>query len=111
MLTPPQCCSPNINGGGGWGVFNSLFGWQNSATIGSVLAYCFYWLAVIVAFLAMMYNEKKGHWPLMKAKTASEPKSSIVHHSDSGSFSDATAHNGEKPIVGTGAREVQEVRE
>ena len=27
-----------------------------------------YWIAVIVAFLAMRYNEKKGHWPLMKAK-------------------------------------------
>ena len=27
-----NCCNPELNGGGGWGVFNSLFGWQNSAT-------------------------------------------------------------------------------
>nr|POE73097.1 plasma membrane iron permease [Quercus suber] len=65
-----NCCNPEINGGGGWGIFNALFGWQNSATLGTVLAYNFYWIAVIVVFLSMMYNEKKGHWPFMKAKVA-----------------------------------------
>ena len=57
-----------MNGGGGWGIFNALFGWENSATYGSVLSYNFYWIAVIIAFLVMRYNEKKGHWPLMKTK-------------------------------------------
>lgn len=57
-----------LNGGGGWGIFNALFGWQNSATIGSVVSYNMYWIAVIAGFLAMIYYEKKGHWPLMKAK-------------------------------------------
>jgi high-affinity iron transporter len=86
-----------LNGGGGWGIFNALLGWQNSATYGSVLAYNFYWIAVIVAFLALGYNERKGHWPLMKAKnntttfragsnsdsstTVSPEKSSIVQPS------------------------------
>ncbi|KAL2003719.1 hypothetical protein VTN02DRAFT_2622 [Thermoascus thermophilus] len=63
-----NCCNPEINGGGGWGVFNSIFGWQNSATYGSVLSYNLYWLAVVLGFLALMYYEKKGHWPLMKPK-------------------------------------------
>ena len=53
-----NCCSPALNGG--WGIFNSLFGWTNSATYGSVIAYNLYWLVVIVAFLCMMYFEKKG---------------------------------------------------
>jgi high-affinity iron transporter len=66
-----NCCNPELNGGGGWGVFNSLFGWTNSATYGSVIAYNLYWLAVIIAFMAMRYNEKKGHWPLMKPKAKS----------------------------------------
>jgi high-affinity iron transporter len=35
-----------------------------------VLSYNLYWLTVIVGFLAMMYNEKKGHWPFMKPKQA-----------------------------------------
>ncbi|KAF2423752.1 plasma membrane iron permease [Tothia fuscella] len=65
-----NCCNPGINGGGGWGVFNSLLGWQNSATYGSVLSYNLYWLVVIIGFLAMGYNEKKGHWPFMKSKHA-----------------------------------------
>ena len=63
-----NCCSPILNGGGGWGVFNSLFGWQNSATVGSVVSYNLYWLVVIISFLCMLYFEKHGHWPLMKAK-------------------------------------------
>ena len=66
-----QCCNPEIGGGGGWGIFNALLGWQNSATYGSVIAYNLYWVVVIMAFLAMRYNERQGHWPLMKAKTTS----------------------------------------
>lgn len=65
-----NCCNPELNGGGGWGIFNALFGWTNSATYGSVLAYNLYWLAVIVGFLILRYNERNGHWPLMKAKAA-----------------------------------------
>jgi high-affinity iron transporter len=45
-----------------------LFGWQNSATYGTVISYNLYWLVVITGFLALRYNEKNGHWPLMKAK-------------------------------------------
>lgn len=63
-----QCCNPEIDGGGGWGIFNSLFGWTNSATYGSVISYNLYWLAVILGFLAMGYNERRGHWPLMKKR-------------------------------------------
>ncbi|KAK4964487.1 high-affinity iron permease [Elasticomyces elasticus] len=64
-----NCCNPNINGGGGWGIFSSVLGWTNSATYGTVISYNLYWLLVIVAFASMHYNEKKGHWPLRKPKT------------------------------------------
>ncbi|KAI4122980.1 MAG: hypothetical protein LQ338_005514 [Usnochroma carphineum] len=63
-----NCCNPYINGGGGWGIFNAILGWQNSATYGSVISYNVFWLVVIFGFVAMGYNEKKGHWPLMKSK-------------------------------------------
>lgn len=33
-----------------------------------MLSYNFYWIAVILGFLALRYKEVKGHWPLMKAK-------------------------------------------
>jgi len=80
-----NCCNPQLNGGGGWGIFNALFGWTNSATYGSVISYNLYWLAVMVGFWAMRFYEKNGRWPLMKARaqevrrdsesdTSSEPK-------------------------------------
>jgi high-affinity iron transporter len=70
-----NCCNPERGGGGGWGVFNSLFGWTNSATYGSVISYNVYWVAIIIMFLTMRYNEVKGYWPLMKPKkgSSSEP--------------------------------------
>lgn len=49
-------------------MFNSLFGWTNSATYGSVIAYNLYWLVVIIAFASMRSYEKNGHWPFMKAR-------------------------------------------
>lgn len=79
-----NCCNAEINGGGGWGIFNALFGWENSATIGSVLAYNFYWIVVIVVFLSMLYNEKNGHWPLMKAKASNNFDAAERSESDDG---------------------------
>lgn len=63
-----NCCSPEINGGGGWGIFNSLFGWTNSATYGSVLSYNLYWILVMVSFAVMRFQEKNGRLPFMKGK-------------------------------------------
>ena len=83
-----QCCNPEIGGGGGWGIFNALFGWQNSATYGSVISYNVYWIAVITGFLVMGYTEKTGHWPLMKAKESTTEKST-------GSRSDSNAEGSE----------------
>lgn len=35
-----DCCNPEVNGGGsGWAILNSLVGWNNTATYGSVLMY------------------------------------------------------------------------
>lgn len=62
-----NCCNPETDNG--WDVFNSLLGWQNSATYGSVLSYNIYWLAVIVVLFLMMYEEKKGHLPFCKNLT------------------------------------------
>ncbi|KAL1592237.1 high-affinity iron permease [Paraconiothyrium brasiliense] len=62
-----NCCSPGSGGDGGWGIFNSLFGWQNSATYGSVISYNLYWLVVIVGFLVLGFKEKHNRYPLQKA--------------------------------------------
>ncbi|EGP90546.1 unnamed protein product [Zymoseptoria tritici ST99CH_1A5] len=75
--------NPEINGGGGWGIFNSIFGWTNSATYGSVIAYNLYWLAIIIAFGSLGFYEKRGHWPLMKAKAKAPSVDSEGAESDS----------------------------
>jgi high-affinity iron transporter len=57
-----------LKGGGGWGIFNAILGWQNSATYGSVISYNVYWIAVIIGFLLLRYKETTDHLPFMKSK-------------------------------------------
>lgn len=54
-----NCCSPDLDGGGGWGVFNAILGWQNSATYGSVISYNVYWIFVMAGFGWMRYTETR----------------------------------------------------
>ncbi|KAK0446183.1 iron permease FTR1 [Armillaria borealis] len=45
-----DCCNPNdYQKGEGWLVFNAIFGWSNNGSLGTVLSYVFYWIAVIVS--------------------------------------------------------------
>jgi len=53
-----DCCSPeNKLDGQGWSIFNAILGWTNNATLGTVLSYVFYWLAVIVVLVYTKYKE------------------------------------------------------
>ena len=49
----------NDSSNGGWQIFNSILGWTNSATIGSVVSYCVYWLMIILALIYMRTDEKR----------------------------------------------------
>lgn len=68
-----NCCSPESGGGSGWGFFNAILGWTNSATYGSVISYNVYWIFVISMFVVMRFREVKGHWPLRKPKSVAQP--------------------------------------
>ena len=53
-----DCCNPENNfDNDGWSLFSAIFGWTNSATIGSILAYVFYWLAAMVTLTVMKWLE------------------------------------------------------
>ncbi|CAK5283253.1 unnamed protein product [Mycena citricolor] len=53
-----DCCNPEDQlDGSGWSVFNAIFGWTNSANIGSILAYVFYWIAVMATLAYMKFKE------------------------------------------------------
>ncbi|KAJ6113453.1 hypothetical protein N7523_006770 [Penicillium sp. IBT 18751x] len=58
-----NCCNPEVGGGGGWGIFNALLGWTNSATYGSVISYNLYWLAVMIGYALMLVRERRGPLP------------------------------------------------
>lgn len=62
-----NCCNPELDNG--WDVFNSLLGWQNSATYGSVISYNIYWLFLIITLGLMLFEEKRGHLPFCKSLT------------------------------------------
>jgi len=100
-----NCCNPELNGGGGWGIFNALFGWQNSATYGSVIGYDVYWIFVILGFVALRYKEKKGHWPFMKAKALDNPLAELKTRDDE-STSDGITATEEKKVVDRNSKEI-----
>jgi hypothetical protein len=54
-----NCCNPEDTSNGGWGIFNAILGWQNSATIGSVVSYCVYWIFVTAALIVMRIDERR----------------------------------------------------
>lgn len=43
---------------GGWQIFNAILGWNNTATIGSIVSYCLYWLLVAAALVYFFFDEK-----------------------------------------------------
>ncbi|EGR52329.1 iron permease-like protein [Trichoderma reesei QM6a] len=65
-----NCCNPNVPNNGGWGIFQAILGWTNSATYGSVISYNLYWLFVMASFILIRFHETKGRWPFQKAKAA-----------------------------------------
>lgn len=54
-----NCCNPEDKSSGGWGIFNAILGWQNSATIGSVVSYCVFWMFLTVALIIMRIDERR----------------------------------------------------
>lgn len=53
-----NCCNPESKfASQGWSIFAGIFGWNNSATLGTVLSYVFYWIAVIGVLVYMKFKE------------------------------------------------------
>lgn len=72
-----NCCNPEDTSNGGWGIFNAILGWQNSATIGSVVSYCVYWIVVTLALIYMRVDERRvadGKASLWRVMTRKRPK-------------------------------------
>jgi high-affinity iron transporter len=90
--------SPLENGSGGWGIFNSLFGWQNSATYGSVISYNLYWVAVMAGFLYLGWKERK--------EVASDASEAVSETSSGHTEVAGKKTSGEGLVVESNVREV-----
>ncbi|KAI8889404.1 high-affinity iron permease [Backusella circina FSU 941] len=59
-----------VDSNGGWQIFNSILGWNNTATIGTIVSYCLYWVFVVFYLVYSHFKERRkairkaesGHW-------------------------------------------------
>lgn len=90
---------------GGWQIFNAILGWNNTASLGSILSYCFYWIAVIVGLAVMKWHEgrftifgrgSKAHGRIQaraEIKRAAEGQVSEGSEKDEGASEEGTARD------------------
>ncbi|KAI7869585.1 high-affinity iron permease [Spinellus fusiger] len=52
---------------GGWQIFNAILGWNNTATYGSIISYCLYWL--FVCLFLVYSNIKDRRLAIKKAES------------------------------------------
>lgn len=83
-----DCCNPEIKTGSGqgWGVLNSLVGWNNTATYGSIFMYVGYWIAVSTYLWYCIWKEGRLRlswrgrtvWESARARRMSKAKQASV---------------------------------
>ncbi|THH31009.1 hypothetical protein EUX98_g3196 [Antrodiella citrinella] len=83
-----DCCNPENNfDGDGWNIFNAIFGWTNSASIGTVLGYVFYWVAAVAVLIYLKFVE--GRTKLLGRESAAgvrrRQRAALQHDSEGGS--------------------------
>ncbi|ORX49055.1 high-affinity iron permease [Hesseltinella vesiculosa] len=44
---------------GGYQIFNSILGWNNTATIGTIVSYCLYWILVSIYLVYLLFKQKR----------------------------------------------------
>ncbi|KAI8062305.1 iron permease FTR1 family-domain-containing protein [Gilbertella persicaria] len=62
---------------GGWQIFNAILGWNNTATIGTIISYCLYWVLVSLFLVYMHWKEHRA--ALMKLQRGDwEPNGDVA---------------------------------
>lgn len=58
MVWHLNCCNPENNfDSDGWTIFSAIFGWTNTATVGSVVSYIAYWVVVMAVLVYLKFKE------------------------------------------------------
>ncbi|KAH6574639.1 hypothetical protein BASA60_005404 [Batrachochytrium salamandrivorans] len=57
-----DCCSPEDKTQG-WGVFNSVLGWRNNASVFTITTYCLFWVltSAILGFMRIKEDRQRAH--------------------------------------------------
>lgn len=50
----------NVASNGGWQIFNAILGWNNTATYGTIISYCLYWLFVVGYLVYSFFKERRA---------------------------------------------------
>ncbi|KAJ1953145.1 high-affinity iron permease [Dipsacomyces acuminosporus] len=58
--------------GGGWQIFNSILGWNNVASYGTIISYCLYWFVLAVFLVYLGIREKKIDRKQLASEVTSE---------------------------------------
>nr|ABE60665.1 Ftr1 protein [Phanerodontia chrysosporium] len=92
-----DCCNPDNNfDSQGWSIFNAIFGWTNSATIGTILGYVFYWLAAMVVLVYMKYKEGRTKLFGMESAAGVRRRERAALHRGDSEMSAAASETDEK---------------
>nr|XP_031857478.1 uncharacterized protein CI109_007097 [Kwoniella shandongensis]KAA5524550.1 hypothetical protein CI109_007097 [Kwoniella shandongensis] len=95
----PETGSPTTNGG--WQIFNAIFGWNNTATVGTILSYVFYWLLIIGTLIVLKWKE--GRVTFFGRGSAAYNRRAIAREQKAHSGSPETPYEEKKhnPVDGT----------
>lgn len=86
-------------------IFNAILGWNNTATIGSIVSYCGYWLIVAAALVYMFFKERKR--AIQKAERGEVDEDGDAALENAKRFIDQN----EGVIVGTDVKESRDMEE
>ncbi|KAI9299384.1 hypothetical protein BJ944DRAFT_245318, partial [Cunninghamella echinulata] len=45
---------------GGYQIFNSILGWNNTWTIGTIVSYCLYWILISLYLLYSLFKQRRA---------------------------------------------------
>ncbi|GAA6030973.1 hypothetical protein JCM8097_008963 [Rhodosporidiobolus ruineniae] len=88
----------------GYSIFNAILGWENTATIGTILAYIFFWLACIGGLVYMKWSEGRCRF-FGLASPAWHRRQARRARSSAGAASSASAGGEEEKKVETPTEE------
>lgn len=83
----------NTSANGGYQIFNAILGWNNTATYGTVISYCLYWVGIAIYLVYLRFKEERQ----ARAEQEKKEKEPLDRH-DSNSTIDATVNESAKAL-------------